>query len=70
MDSDDYIEPTMMEELYVEAKEFNHDLVECDFFWDYPNESRIDEARYKRDYFHQIRVVSWNKLYRRSIIVK
>jgi len=70
IDSDDYVEMDMLELMYQKAKEGNLDLVECDFYWEYVDKKRIDSASYLDDYFHQIRVVSWNKLYKRSIIEK
>ncbi len=70
IDSDDYIEKNMLDEMYQLAKRKNLDLVECDFYWEYPNKKRIDHRNYHDDYFHQIRVVSWNKLYKREIIEK
>ena len=33
LDSDDYVEPTMYEEMYEKAKQENADMVECDFWW-------------------------------------
>ena len=33
LDSDDYIEPNMYEEMYTKAKEEDLDYVECDFLW-------------------------------------
>lgn len=35
IDSDDYVEPTMLEELYNEAIKTNADIVGCDFYLDY-----------------------------------
>ena len=42
LDSDDYIEPTMYEKMYYTAKEKDADMVECDFYWEYPNKTRKD----------------------------
>jgi len=42
LDSDDYIEPTMYEEMYKKAKEENSDMVECDFLWEYPRKVKED----------------------------
>lgn len=35
VDSDDWVEPTMLEELYQKAKEEDADMVICDFYYDY-----------------------------------
>ncbi len=36
VDSDDYVETNMFEDMYKKAKEENSDMVECDFIWEYP----------------------------------
>ena len=40
-DSDDWVEPTMYEELYTKAKEKDADIVICDFFYNYPDGRQI-----------------------------
>lgn len=35
VDSDDWVEPTMLEELYQKAKQEDADMVICDFYYDY-----------------------------------
>lgn len=35
VDSDDWVEPTMLEELYSKAKQDDADIVICDFYYDY-----------------------------------
>ncbi|MDL2276837.1 glycosyltransferase [Breznakia sp. OttesenSCG-928-G09] len=70
LDSDDYVEKTMYQELYEQAKATNADLIECDFIWEYPDKSRIDETQVKDNLLIDIRVVAWNKLYRRTLIEK
>ena len=42
LDSDDYVEPKMYEEMYNLAKKEDADMVECDFIWEYPNKSKED----------------------------
>ena len=68
VDSDDYVSLTMYSNLYNKMISGNYDLVECDFIWEYPNNSRIDKTNIVEDYFLDIRVVAWNKLYKTSII--
>lgn len=73
VDSDDYVEPTMFEEMYKKAEEENSDMVECDFIWEYPNKKRIDTGRIynnKKEAFIYARVVAWNKLIKREILEK
>ena len=53
--------------------EENADYVECDFIWEYPNKNKID--RYKeytdlKEMFKNVRVVAWNKLIKKEIILK
>ena len=42
LDSDDYVESTMYEEMYEGAKKENADMVECDFIWEYPDKRKED----------------------------
>lgn len=44
IDSDDYIERTMLEEMYTEAIRTNADIVESNFYRDYGNYKQIAEA--------------------------
>jgi len=41
VDSDDYIEPEMIEILYLKAQSENADIVVCDFFMEYTNKTEI-----------------------------
>lgn len=73
IDSDDYIEENMYEEMYKKAKEENSDMVECDFIWEYPDKQRIDVGKIynnKKEAMIYARVVAWNKIIRREIIEK
>ena len=72
LDSDDYIEEKAYKEMYEKAVEENSDYVECNFIWEYPNKSIIDkklEYNSKKEMFEKVRVVAWNKLIKRNIIV-
>ena len=71
LDSDDYVEANMYEEMYNKAKEENLDYVECDFLWEYPDkslESKGKQYSNKKEMFIYTRVVAWNKLIKREII--
>lgn len=73
VDSDDYVELNMFEEMYKKAKAENSDMVECDFIWEYPNKQRIDTGRIygsKKEAFIYARVVAWNKLIKRETLEK
>ena len=70
VDSDDYIEEDMYELMYKRAKESDYDIVECDFTWDYPNKQIIDKSNIKDSLLTDVRVVAWNKIYKRSLIEK
>lgn len=71
LDSDDYVEPTMYEEMYDVAKREDADIVECDFIWEYPNKKKIDIGKIyngKKEMIEKARVVAWNKLIKRDIL--
>ena len=73
LDSDDYIEPTMYEEMYNVAKKENSDMVECDFIWEYPDKQKYDCGQIynsKKEALEKARVVAWNKLIKRDILEK
>ena len=73
LDSDDYIEPTMYEEMYNIAKKENSDMVECDFIWEYPDKQKYDCGQIyndKKEALEKARVVAWNKLIKRDILEK
>lgn len=73
VDSDDYIEDNMYEEMYKKAKEENSDMVECDFIWEYPDKQKIDTGKIyynKKEAMITARVVAWNKIIKREVIEK
>lgn len=70
VDSDDYIEKDMYELMYNKAKENDCDIVECDFTWDYPNKVIEDKTSVKENLLIDVRVVAWNKIYKRKFIEK
>lgn len=73
IDSDDYVEKDMYEEMLKKAQEENSDMVECDFWWEYPNKTKQDIGilyQGKHDALVKARVVAWNKLIRKDIIDK
>ena len=72
LDSDDYVETNMYETMYNEATSGNYDMVECNFIWEYPNKKRLDiGASYvsQKEALTKARVVAWNKLYKREILI-
>ena len=78
-DPDDWVEPTMLEELYAKAIEDNADMVICDYFNEYTDRQVYTPSKYvgylDSDYvFRQIlstrmAAAVWNKLIRRSVII-
>ena len=73
LDSDDYVENTMYEEMYNKALQENSDYVECDFLWEYPNKVKKDKRipySNKKEMLTNVRVVAWNKLIKREILEK
>ena len=72
LDSDDYVDRAIYQKMYEKAKATNSDYVECDFIWKYPDHEKIDLGfRYKdkKEMFEKARVVAWNKLIKREIII-
>lgn len=73
LDSDDYVEVNMYEQMYEKAKKENADIVECDFLWEYPNEKIESKGKIykdKHDILLNARVVAWNKLIKKELIEK
>ena len=73
IDSDDYVELNMFEEMYKKAEEENSDMVECDFIWEYPQKQKVDTGviyQGKKEAFIHARVVAWNKLIKRETLEK
>jgi glycosyltransferase involved in cell wall biosynthesis len=70
VDGDDYVDPTMFEKMYNIAIKEDADLVECDFFWEYPNKKRKDTGQVyeKKNMLVQARVMAWNKIIKSKII--
>ena len=74
LDSDDYVEINMYEEMYNLAKKENADMVECDFIWEWEYGKKVydkrKEYKTKEDMMKKPRVVVWNKIYKREILNK
>lgn len=69
LDSDDYVESTMYEEMYYAAQNGVKKVVECDFIWEYERKTVVDTVEAYRsisDYLVHGRVVAWNKIYNRK----
>ena len=73
-DPDDWVEPTMLEELYKKAKEEDADMVICDFYEERKNKtvyirqqpSSLDHETVLCELFQQLHGSCWNKLVRRA----
>ncbi len=73
LDSDDYVEKDMYQKMYELAKKENSDMVECDFYWEYPDKQKEDIGEIyqgKKEMLQKVRVVAWNKLIKREILEK
>lgn len=73
LDSDDYVEKDIYEKMYEIAIKDNSDMVECDFYWEYPNKRKEDIGIIysgKKEMLEKVRVVAWNKLIKREILEK
>ena len=75
-DSDDYLEPTMLEEMYKAAKERKADFVYCDFYLDFGSSRRVmtnpsytePERMIKEGFLAGLMKYNvWNKLAKRSL---
>ena len=73
IDSDDFMEPSMMEKMYRKAKSLNSDLVLCDYNY-YPEAVKTKEKWYKPykgivDWnFIERNTQQWNKIVKRSLL--
>ena len=73
LDSDDYVEKTMYKDMYELAKKEDSDMVECNFYWEYPDKKKEDVGivyNGKKEMLEKIRVVAWNKLIRKEVLEK
>ena len=73
LDSDDYVEVDMYEKMYTLANTEDSDMVECDFYWEYPNKIKKDIGEIysnKKEMLQKVRVVAWNKLIKRNVLEK
>lgn len=73
LDADDYIEKDMYQKMYEIAKKENSDMVECDFYWEYPERQKQDIGKIyqgKQEALEKIRVVAWNKLIKKEVLEK
>ena len=71
LDSDDYVEKDIYEKMYEVAKNENSDMVECDFYWEYPNKTKKDIGVIysgQNEMLENVRVVAWNKLIKREVL--
>ena len=71
VDSDDYIDISMYEKMYNLAQKDEADIVECDFYWVYPNKTKIDtgiEYKTKKDFFINSRGMACNKIIKKDAI--
>lgn len=78
-DSDDYLEPTMLEEMYRAASEQQADFVYCDFFLDFGTSRRVmvnpsytnPEQMIKEGFLAGLMKYNvWNKLVKRSLYLE
>ena len=77
-DPDDWVEPTMLEELYRKAKEEDADMVICDFYYERQGKlvietqkpSSLEHDVVLSELFYRLHGSSWNKLIRRKCYEK
>ncbi|KRL97686.1 glycosyltransferase family 2 protein [Liquorilactobacillus satsumensis] len=69
IDSDDYVEPQMLANMYQQSAQGTKKIVECNFVWENGAQRKPDQAVVYDSiatYLVKGRVVAWNKLYRRD----
>lgn len=77
-DPDDWVEPTMLEELYAKAVDEDADMVLCDFFVESKNgtsctkqkPSKNDAQTVLNEFFAHLHGSCWNKLVRRESLLR
>lgn len=78
VDSDDWVEPNYLEELYNKAEEGNCDIVGCDLYSEFPNKTVIKEQPLKDNNLDCIRDMLaakingwlWLKMIKRSLVIE
>lgn len=78
VDPDDWVEPTMLEELYAKAKEDNSDMVICDFYEEYEHKqiykiqkpTALEHNIVLGDFFSKLHASLCNKLIKRECYTK
>jgi glycosyltransferase involved in cell wall biosynthesis len=76
VDSDDYIDPTMVEKMVSKAQEDDADIVVCNYYYTNPNRRTLVEIERPNDNIEfaskvlqgYIHAGAWNKMMRRSIL--
>ena len=63
----------MYKDMYELAKKENSDMVECNFYWEYPDKKKEDVGviyNGKKEMLEKVRVVAWNKLIKKEVLEK
>ena len=77
IDSDDYCDPTMLEDMYAEAVKTNADIVVADFYFTYPDREEVHSQNLsgtpvdvlRAIYRSQVYPSIWTKMIKRSLYV-
>lgn len=77
VDPDDWVEPTMLEELYQKAKDDNADMVICDYYTNEGSQqnyikqepTKLDNNVVLYELFQQLHGSCWNKLVKRACYI-
>lgn len=79
VDSDDVIDETMIEKLYLNLTKYNADISECEYVFTKQIPTKIKEKEIQKDEYNNIealnsmyvcggcKVVAWNKMYKREL---
>lgn len=72
VDSDDYVDVTMYEKMYSEAKRIDADIVTSDYYVTYPSSKIKVKSRSfisNKDMFMDPLAAAWNKIYKKSLLI-
>ena len=71
IDSDDYVDTSMYEKMYEQAKRSDADVVMCDYYIVYGEQRKLVKAQKynsRKEMFFNGLAAAWNKIYKKSVI--
>ncbi len=75
LDSDDWFESNMLEEMYISASSINADIVVCDYYINHPGSQKYQKGELNKNSIECIKIFArdhsrgavWNKLFKREL---